>query len=125
MNIRFLFVVAFLLVSASAYTFAQGFSYSKDFDRIQKRGRDTSDQLYFPKLLERFERNDTTLANSQVLCLLIGFTNDSLFKPYSDLDIEARIYNLNGLGHNQEALRVADSFLVSHPVSQATLIEKS
>jgi hypothetical protein len=118
-----LIVTIFALLAVNAT--AQEFSYSRDFPVLQKRSLDAADQLYFPKLLGRFHANDTTLTNSEVLALLIGFTNDPHYDPYGDVDISTRVFRLNAAGAYEAALTLADSFLVTHPVDQQTLIEKA
>jgi hypothetical protein len=104
---------------------AQPFSYSRDFPILQKRSLDQTDSLYFPRLLQRFQANDTTLADGEVLALLVGFTNDPHYNPYEDLDISRRVRRLNAQEDYKAGLALADSFLLTHPVDQLTLYEKA
>ncbi len=101
------------------------FDYHSDFDSILQLTNDSSSHLYYETLLNRFNRNDTTLSDFEVLALLIGFTDNECFKPYDYIDTERRIYQLNDDGKYNEAKAVCDSFLVKVPVSQSALIEKS
>ncbi len=101
------------------------FNYKDDFKIVLAKTKDQNDNLSYDKLLKRFTANDTTLTDFEVLALLIGFTDKSEFKPYSDLDKEREIYKLNDEGKFQEALDSANIFLQKHPVSQQAIIEKS
>lgn len=101
------------------------FNYCDDFKKVLSQTKDTSDNLSYDKLLKRFNVNDTTLTDFEVLTLLIGFTNKSEFKPYEDLDIERKIYDINGDGKFQVALDSANIFLKTHPLSVKVLFEKA
>ncbi len=123
-GIRLAFIVtAFGLLAANAT--AQEFSYSRDFPLLQKRSLDTADQFFYPKLLQRFQADDTTLTDREVLALLVGFTNDPHYNPYEDLDISRRVRRLNAQENYTAGLALADSFLLTHPVDQLTLYEKA
>jgi len=101
------------------------FNYKNDFKKILGKTKDQKDNLFYGKLLKRFAVNDTTLTDFEVLALLIGFTNKPEFKPYQDLDIERKIYDINGDGKFQEALDSANIFLKLHPLSVKVLFEKA
>lgn len=101
------------------------FNYNSDFKTILAKTRDTANELSYTRLLKRFNKNDTTLSNFEVLALMIGFTDKEDYKPYADLDKERAIYNLNDEGKFEQALAKADSFLSTHPLSVKVLYEKS
>jgi hypothetical protein len=119
---RIAVVVLFLITCFSAQ--AQ-FNYQRDFKNIQQRTLDPKQPLHYNKLIKRFERNDTTLTNSEVLALMIGFTAKPQYKPYQDINEETTIYNLNVQKKYAEALKKANVFLKTHPLSVAGLYEKS
>ncbi|HKR03639.1 MAG TPA: DUF4919 domain-containing protein [Bacteroidia bacterium] len=116
-----------LILTMTALTaFGQkSFHYNKDFKKILEKTKDANDDLSYDKLLKRFNTNDTTLTDYEVLSLLIGFTNQPAFKPYKDLKTERAIKSLNSEKKYQEALDTANLFLINHPVSQQAIIEKS
>lgn len=118
-------IVIFLLLSIEQVSFGQTFNYNEDFAKILARTKDQNDSLSYDKLLKRFQVNDTTLSDYQVLALLIGFTDKKEYKPYSDLDTERKIFDLNGDGKYKEALDSATVFLKTHPLSVKALFEKS
>jgi len=120
-------ILSILILTASLTAFGQEFEfdYHNDYGKILSQTNDTSNSLNYNKLLTRFQNNDTTLTDFEVLALLIGFTDNEYFKPYSYLTTEREIYSLNGNGQFEKALSMCDSFLVNVPVSQQALIEKS
>ncbi|HCZ35138.1 MAG TPA: hypothetical protein DHV26_04350 [Cytophagales bacterium] len=103
----------------------EAFNYTRDFTKILEQTNDPSSDLYFDKLLKRFRLNDNNLTDKETLSLLIGFTDDPHFKPYHYLTVERSIYSLNAQGKFKEALQLADSLLVTVPLSQQAIIEKS
>jgi Domain of unknown function (DUF4919) len=115
-----------LFLTIVQFAFGQAtFNYQKDFKTILEKTKDPNDNLSYDKLLKQFTSNDTTMADFEVLALLIGYTDKPEFKPYDYLSKEREIYELNGEGKYQEALDTASLFLQKHPVSQQALIEKS
>jgi len=120
-------IITLLFLMTSISTFGQGFEfdYNKDFKKILKQTKKSSSDINYVKLLSRFQNNDTTLSDFEVLSLLIGFTDNEYFKPYRYLKDERKIYSLNGKKKYKEALAMCDSFLVFVPLSQKALIEKS
>lgn len=116
-----------LTITGSFTVFAQEFEfdYNKDYPKILDQTKDETSHLYYDTLLRRFQANDETLTDFEVLALLIGFTDNDYFKPYKYLPIEREIYTLNGDGKFEEALAMCDSLLSYVPVSQQAIIEKS
>ena len=99
------------------------FNYQTDFKKIKAQNLDKNNKLYFDNQLERFEANDTTLSNFEVLSLLIGFTNKNEYRPYEDIKIEDEVYDLNGKGKFKEALEKGLIFIKTHPFSLKVLFE--
>ncbi|MCF8298699.1 MAG: DUF4919 domain-containing protein [Saprospiraceae bacterium] len=122
---RQLLTALILTVSLTSQGQEFEFNYHRDFNKILEQTNDSSSTLHYNKLLTRFQSNDTSLTDYEVLSLLIGFTDNEHFKPYSYLSTERKIYSLNGNGNYKEALSMCDSFLLYVPLSQQALIEKS
>jgi hypothetical protein len=101
------------------------FNYHDDFAKILKMSQNPESKLNYDKQIQRFHENDTTLTDYEMLALLIGFTDKDVFKPYSYLRPERKIYRLNGAGKFKEALELSDSLLSIVPFSAMALIEKS
>lgn len=101
------------------------FNYKNDFKKLLAQTKSKKSKLSYERLLNRFQSNDQTLTNFEVLVLLIGFTGQPEYKPYIDLSTENEIYQLNDKGKYQESLEKANLFLAKHPLNVKTLIEKS
>lgn len=99
------------------------FNYKDDFPKILVKTKDSNDNLSYPKLLNRFIANDTTLTDYEVLALLIAFTDNPEYKPYKDVDIEREIYKLNGENKFRESLDNGMKFVKTHPLSVKALFE--
>lgn len=48
------------------------FNYKEDFKKVLLKTNDPNDNLYYEKLLKRFNVNDSTMTDFEVLALLIG-----------------------------------------------------
>jgi hypothetical protein len=101
------------------------FNYKNDFKKILARTKDVNDNLYYNKQVKRFIHNDSTLSNSEILSLMIGYTDNPEYKPYFDLDTEREVYRLNNEKKYSEALELENKFLKTHPLSLKTILEKS
>ena len=91
-------ILAFLILNLTLAAFGQEFKfdYKKDFYEILEQTSDKTSNLYYLKLLPRFQSNDTTLTDYEVLALMIRYTEDSNYHAYSDISVEREIYSLNG-----------------------------
>lgn len=118
-------IALIFMVSIAVFGQEFKFDYQKDYKNILNQTKDSTSYLHYEKLLTRFQNNDTTLTDFEVLALLIGFTDNEHFNPYSYISIERKIFSLNGSGQFKEAIMLCDSFLVYVPLSQQALIEKS
>lgn len=115
-----------LFLTAGQIVYGQTtFNYQDDFKKVLDKTKNPNHNLSYDKLLKRFSANDTTLADFEVLALLIGFTDKPEYKPYQDLEPEMEIYKLNGEKKYQEGLNLANKFLKTHPVSVKAIFEKS
>jgi hypothetical protein len=101
------------------------FIYQTDFKKILEQAQERESPLYYQKLLIRFLDRDSTLSNPEVLALLIGYTEDSHFKPFEDMETEQEIFDLNEERKYEEALAKAKNYLQTHPLSLRVLKEAS
>jgi hypothetical protein len=119
-------IALLLLLTAGQITYGQTtFNYKNDFKKILAKTNDLNDSLSYDKLLKRFNSNDTTLTDFEILALLIGFTDKPVYKPYQDLDIERDIYKLNGEKKYKAGLEAGKKFIKTHPLSVKALFEIS
>lgn len=122
---RLLFTVSFVFLTFFAKSQKFDFNYIRDYNIILKQTKDPKHKLYYKKLLPRFQANDTSLTDFEVLALMIGYTSDTNFHAYSDISIEREIYKLNAEGKFEKAKEKGNDFYKTHPVNQMTLIELS
>ena len=87
--------------------------------------KDSTNNLYYDKLLPRFYANDTFISRYETLALLIGFTDQPDYKPFDDIDTEKEIFDLNDHENYEDALTEANAYLATHPLSLRVLKEKS
>jgi hypothetical protein len=125
---RFFYLVLLTCMSLSAYE--QGpstaaFNYRRDFKAILEKTQDKESDLSYQKLLIRFLDRDTSLSNAEVLALMIGFTEDTHYKPFDDMEPEQEVFDLNDAGKYSDALEKAKKYLQTHPLSLRVLKEAS
>ena len=101
------------------------FNYQRDFKMILEKTKDKGSDLYYQKLLIRFLDNDSSLTRSEMLALMIGFTEQRNYKPYKNLTTEQEIYDLNENGEYEEALNMSKTYLQKNPLSLRILKERS
>ncbi|MBK6330888.1 MAG: DUF4919 domain-containing protein [Bacteroidetes bacterium] len=90
--------------------FGQNFNYHKEFKDILKKSMDKSNSYHFSKLLERFNKNDPSLSNKEIIALQIGFTADKNYKPYKTIDKERAIQKLISVRNTQKPLNNVMSY---------------
>jgi hypothetical protein len=101
------------------------FDYQRDFKSLVEVSKDKTSDLYYPKLLERFRNNDSTLNRRETLILMIGYTTQPHYRPYEDMETEQEIFQLNDEGDYETALEKSKRYLETHPVSLRVLKERS
>ncbi len=116
--IPFSFFFLFILSSIQA----QEFNYGKHFDTVLARTSDPNDSLYHVKLEKRFHENDSSLSDFEVLAILIHFTADDHYAPYSILSAEEKIGQYIKRFQFQKAINLGDSVLLIHPYNQSVLL---
>lgn len=109
----------------SVFLNAQEFNYKDDFETVLKRTKDSSDVLFHEKLMLKYQTNDSSLTDFQMLALLINFTKNDHYKPYQIAASESKIAMLNQKKQYREAILTCDSLLKNHPFNQAILFEKA
>lgn len=119
-------IISFLFLLIPICLFSQtNFDYKRDFENILNESKNRDSDLSYDKLLDRFNKIDTTLTNRQVLTLLIGFTDNSNYKPYKDLEFGRNLYKLNDEQKFDEAIKDGNQFIAKHPFDLKTLFELS
>lgn len=101
------------------------FNYKKDFKSILMNSQDQESNLYYEKLLKRFQDNDSSLTNYETLALMIGYTENPKYKPMEDMEKEVEIFDHNNANEFSEAIEKSKSYLQGHPLSLLVLREIS
>ncbi|MES2622449.1 MAG: DUF4919 domain-containing protein [Bacteroidota bacterium] len=118
------FLFTSILACLTTYVFGQDFSYHNDFKILLEKSKDKASEYYYPKLLERFNSNDTTLTNKDIIALQIGFTANKDYKPYKLTNKEREIKGLISDKKYNEAIIEADEVLKTNPLNFTALMEK-
>ena len=118
-------LITTILLTIFGSVFGQDiFDYHKDFNKILEQSQDSASDYYYPTLLDRFNKNDSTLTDMEVLALQIGFTSDPNYKPYQTIDPESEIKSLIGQKKYEDALVACNELLKTNPVNFTALMEK-
>ncbi|RZJ27806.1 MAG: DUF4919 domain-containing protein [Flavobacterium sp.] len=91
MKIRTFLLIASLVITSviSAQT-----DFTKpDYDKIQKAIKDKKSDNYFPVLMERFSKRDTTMTDENYRNLYFGFMFQKKYNPYSHSDKAEELRN--------------------------------
>jgi hypothetical protein len=122
MNKILILFLAYITITLNA----QGqLNYQKDFSKILKESKKTNSPINFNLLLNRFLDNDSTLENSDLIALQIGYTSSPNYNPYRELEIERGIFQLNHSSKYRASLELANSFQKRNPISLMLNLEKS
>jgi hypothetical protein len=81
-----------LLVTSKVLS--QNFDYHTEFKVLLENSKDKKSEYYYPKLLERFNSNDSTLTDKEMIALQIGVTNEKNYKPYETMIPEQEVLEL-------------------------------
>jgi hypothetical protein len=121
---RIVFTLLLLLAVATAFT-QPAFDYKRDFKPFLEQSQDKESPLFYQKLIIRFLDRDTSLSNMETLALMIGYTEDTHYKPFEDMEPEKEVFDLNEEGNYEDAIKKARIYLQTHPLSLRVLKEAS
>jgi len=113
-----------LTLVISGISLGQEFDYHTDYKSLLEQTQDSTSSNFYPKLLERFNRNDSTMTNMEVLTLQIGFTVNTNYKPYKTIETEREIMKLIGQKSYKKAISACNGLLESNPINFTALMEK-
>ncbi|HCF63422.1 MAG TPA: DUF4919 domain-containing protein [Ferruginibacter sp.] len=108
-----------------ADSFPLTFNYHRDFRRIKTMTEQKSHPYNYQKLIIRFLNNDSSLTRPEVLALMIGFTDNTHYKPLENMEIEKEIIELNDNGFFEDALEETKKYLQKNPLSLSANKERS
>jgi tetratricopeptide (TPR) repeat protein len=118
------FLILISLIFFSTIFGQENFDYHKDFKRLLEQSQDSSSVYFYSNLLDRFNKNDSTLTDFDMIALQIGFTKNQNYRPYQTIDIEREIKSLINQKKYEDAISKCNEFLNTNPVNFTALMEK-
>ncbi|MCL9804953.1 DUF4919 domain-containing protein [Flavobacterium amniphilum] len=114
--------LTFILLLISTYLYSQSpldtikqFNYKRHYELILKETKNEKSKYSYSTQLKKFTNHEPQ-SNFEVLCLLIGFSDNENFKPYFDiLTIDTEIFNLNENKKFKEAIEYGNKALEINP----------
>ena len=113
--------VLLILVTVSFFTnlsFSQKIG-SIEFDTIKKYTNDSLSSYYYPKLMDRFVKGDTTLYFNEYQYIYYGSVFSVKYKPYSGGDDEAKFLNYYRKRKYKKAILLGEKILEENAVNLA------
>jgi len=105
-----------LLIFTSSYTFGQKI-LTIDFDSIKVKITDSASKYYYPLLIDRFVKADTTLTNEEYYCIYYGNVFSENYNPYSTSKNEEKFMELYYKGQYKKAIPFGEKVLKDNPVN--------
>lgn len=118
-----LFFFIFVLNTLSVFGFQKDVweFYPPDYVEIEKRIAEKNSPFYYPQLVERFNKADTTLSIDQIRHLYYGYQFQKTYSPYSRTSYSDSLQNIFKTKRNLmdndylNMLRFSDSVLYKNP----------
>ncbi len=111
---KLLWVFLFIVSTISAYSQR---IVNVDFDAIKKETTDPNSIYYYPKLLERLAKNDTTLDINAYYYIYYGSTFTENYKPYSTSNLEDSFLTIYNKGEFRNAIPIGLKVLEENPIN--------
>lgn len=120
-----LLIFSFGMYAQSPLDTIKQFNYKKHFDLILKESKNENSKYSFSQQVKKYN-NDEAQSDFEVLCMLIGFTDNENFTPYRDiLTVDKAIYDLNEQEKYAEAIEYGNRVLAKNPFMIKVLRELS
>ncbi|RYZ26425.1 MAG: DUF4919 domain-containing protein, partial [Sphingobacteriales bacterium] len=118
-------ILLFLLPFCACAQAQDMFDYHRDFDRMVKESQDSKHPHYYPTLLKRYNSNDTTLSNAEILAFMVGFTRQPAYLAKDNGDREEKIMDYVRNDQYTQAIEAANKLLAAYPMNFTAAMEKS
>jgi len=109
-------IICYSLIFISLQAFSQKLSLI-DFDAIKAQTTDVNSIFYYPKLMDRFQNNDSTLKLTDYQYIYYGFIFDSRYNPLDINPLEDSLAKSYKSGQYEKSLLFAKQILESDPVN--------
>jgi hypothetical protein len=117
-NKQFILLITVFLVEC---TYGQVVS-NIDFDAIKYAALDKSSSQYYPKLLKRFQSDDSTLTESDYTILYYGGIFQDAYHPYGAENEDEFLKKYNQESY-RKAIRIGENILSENPVNLNVLFK--
>ncbi len=112
--------ISVLLVTTTSL-FSQNFDYKKpDYEEIEKIIQEKTSEFYYPNLMNRYQKNDTTLTLDEYRVLYYGYLFHDAYTPYGTstyVDSLRQIFNRDSLSTDDflTVIRFEEKILEEYP----------
>lgn len=90
------------------------FDYKRHFDLILKESKKSKSNYSYTTQLKKYN-DGAEQTPLEMLALMIGYTDNKYFEPYTDIFLDTTIYNLNEEGKFDEAIAEGEKILKDKP----------
>ncbi len=116
-------ILLFFSIVISGYCFGQKV-LTVDFDSIKIKISDPKSACYYPKLMERFGKADTTLTDDELDCIYYGNIFSEKYTPYGGLSKDDdKFYKFYNKGKYKKAIPYGKKGLKENPVDLKMLFK--
>ena len=109
-------LMALFCVFILIYTHGQKIS-NIDFDFINTKIKDSTSTFFYPLLINRFVKVDTTLTEKEYELIYYGNTYSEKYKPYSTSEAEKKFFELYRQEKYKEAIPFGKEVLKENPIN--------
>lgn len=109
-------LVTLLLIVITAYSFGQKIS-NIDFDLIKSKIKDSTSTFYYPTLIDRFVRADTTLTLEEYEYIYYGNVFSENYKPYETSENEEKFLEFYNQKKYNDAIPFGEKVLKENPIN--------
>jgi len=110
------FTLLIFVLALYLNTFSQNAFEAVDRSAVEKAITDSTAATYYPKLLERFKSDDSTLTNEEFRFLYYGFVFQKEYSGYPELK-QREINEALKKKNYDLAVRLCDSVLAKYPIN--------
>lgn len=115
--------IIFILLSATQVILAQEGFMKIDMKHVEKETKDSKSNYYYPNLLSRFNKFDTTLTLEDYRMIYYGFAFNKNYSAYFR-DKAKEIRDQMKIKNYSDAIKICDSVLLETPISLKTNYQK-
>lgn len=100
------------------------FDYHRDFEYYLSESTKSKSRYSFKTLLKRFQNEDKSIKENEIIAMMIGFTNNKNYHPYKNADIEREIMGFVNDKDYKKSLKQSTQLLKTNPLNFTALMEE-